>query len=148
MNGGLRSNDNKRLKFEENLAPELIVPDLVQLFKTDAGEASPPRVFEAVSRGITRFTLLDLHADFYTTEGRNPYFASICKHFADYATKLAEFTEALTEDYFVDQSSLLDITRIDTTKPKGSHLFSQRSLNAFLGFLFLVVAKKTRPMQN
>lgn len=144
VNGGLRSNDNKRLKFEENLAPELIVPELVKLCKNDIGEACPTGVFEAVSRVMMRFTLLDIHADFYPNEGRNPYFASQCKHFSDYASKLVEFSEALTEDYFAGHIS--SETVIDTTKPKGSHLFSQKSLNSYLWFLFLIVRLKTRPM--
>jgi hypothetical protein len=104
VNGGLRSNDNKRLKFEENLPPELIVPELVRLCKNDVGESCSPNVFEAVSKVMMRFTTLDIHADFYPNEGRNPYFASQCKHFADYANKLIEFSEALTEDYFLSHT--------------------------------------------
>lgn len=73
---------NKRMEFEENLPPELIIGEIILIFKLKIGEPCPPNVFGALSKVLMRFTLLDLHKDFgYPNERLNPYFNEECKHF-------------------------------------------------------------------
>lgn len=62
--------------------------------------ACPPDVFEALSKVMMRFTLLDVHSEFYPGYGSNPYCKAQFKYFAEYANKLGEFAETLSQEYF------------------------------------------------
>ena len=86
MNGGLRSMKNKRLEFEENLPPEIIINEILKLFKLNNGDHCPANVFKQLCKILMRFTLLDLHKDFgYPNERLNPFFSEMCKHFSEYS---------------------------------------------------------------
>jgi len=72
----MRATENtKRQNFEEHLPPEQIVQDIVKLFKTSdsSGLPCPADVFDALSKVMMRFTMLDIHPEFYAGYGSNVY---------------------------------------------------------------------------
>lgn len=97
MNAGLRSTDQKKVKFEEQAPPEHLVPDIIEVLTGRQGQPCPAFVFGSICKVMQRFTLLDVHPDFYphTQQAKNPYFSQLCKHFSEYSIKLNEFAETL-----------------------------------------------------